>query len=62
MPRPRIRCRPLTDIPVTPWRALAERAIEANGYYQPDWELAVDASRVAALTLPRSAPSTTRAS
>src|SRR5882757_8578067 len=35
---------PLTDIPVTPWRALAERAIEANGYYQPDWELAVDAS------------------
>jgi CelD/BcsL family acetyltransferase involved in cellulose biosynthesis len=35
---------PLTDIPVSQWRALAERAIEANGYYQPDWELAVDAS------------------
>ena len=35
---------PLTDIPVSQWRALAERAVEANGYYQPDWELAVDAS------------------
>jgi CelD/BcsL family acetyltransferase involved in cellulose biosynthesis len=35
---------PLTAIAVAPWRALAERAIEPNGYYQPDWELAVDAS------------------
>lgn len=35
---------PLAGAPVSAWRALAERAIEANGYYQPDWELAVDAS------------------
>ena len=34
----------LADAPVGPWRALADRAIEPNGYYQPDWELAVDAS------------------
>src|SRR6516225_5574794 len=26
------------------WRALADRAIEPNGYYLPDWELAVNAS------------------
>ncbi|QIG93210.1 MULTISPECIES: GNAT family N-acetyltransferase [unclassified Bradyrhizobium] len=35
---------PLSGAPVSAWRGLAERAIEANGYYQPDWELAVDAS------------------
>lgn len=35
---------PLSHIAVGKWRRLAERAIEANGYYQPDWELAVDAS------------------
>jgi CelD/BcsL family acetyltransferase involved in cellulose biosynthesis len=35
---------PLTDIPAIPWRALAERALEPNGYYLPDWELAVNAS------------------
>ncbi|MGY4311547.1 GNAT family N-acetyltransferase [Bradyrhizobium sp. JR3.5] len=35
---------PLSAASVGAWRALAERAIEANGYYQPDWELAVDAS------------------
>ncbi|AUC98160.1 GNAT family N-acetyltransferase [Bradyrhizobium sp. SK17] len=35
---------PLSAAPVGAWRALAERAIEPNGYYQPDWELAVDAS------------------
>jgi CelD/BcsL family acetyltransferase involved in cellulose biosynthesis len=35
---------PLTDIPVDQWRALCERAIEPNGYYLPDWELAVNAS------------------
>jgi CelD/BcsL family acetyltransferase involved in cellulose biosynthesis len=35
---------PLSGTPVSAWRGLAERAIEANGYYQPDWELAVDAS------------------
>jgi CelD/BcsL family acetyltransferase involved in cellulose biosynthesis len=34
---------PLTDVPVAPWRVLAERAIEPNGYYVPDWELAVNA-------------------
>ena len=27
-----------------PWRALAERAVEPNGYYLPEWELAVNAS------------------
>ena len=30
--------------PPSQWRALAERAIEPNGYYLPDWELAVNAS------------------
>ncbi|MCA6124130.1 GNAT family N-acetyltransferase [Bradyrhizobium sp. WSM 1704] len=35
---------PLAATPAGPWRALADRAIEPNGYYQPDWELAVDAS------------------
>lgn len=35
---------PLTDIPVGEWRALAERAVEPNGYYLSDWELAVNAS------------------
>jgi hypothetical protein len=34
----------LTAIPVEEWRALAERAIEPNGYYLPAWELAVNAS------------------
>ncbi len=36
--------RPLTSIPLSHWRALAERALEPNGYYLPGWELAVDAS------------------
>jgi CelD/BcsL family acetyltransferase involved in cellulose biosynthesis len=35
---------PLTDIDVEEWRTLAERAIEPNGYYLPDWELAVNAT------------------
>lgn len=35
---------PLTAIPVDEWRALAECAIEPNGYYLPAWELAVNAS------------------
>jgi CelD/BcsL family acetyltransferase involved in cellulose biosynthesis len=35
---------PLADIPILPWRALSERAAEPNGYYLPDWELAVNAS------------------
>jgi hypothetical protein len=35
---------PLTDIDEDQWHALAERAIEPNGYYLPAWELAVNAS------------------
>jgi CelD/BcsL family acetyltransferase involved in cellulose biosynthesis len=35
--------RPLTAVPLNQWRALAERAIEPNGYYLPPWELAVNA-------------------
>jgi CelD/BcsL family acetyltransferase involved in cellulose biosynthesis len=33
----------LTAVDVAEWRALAERAIEPNGYYLPDWALAVNA-------------------
>jgi CelD/BcsL family acetyltransferase involved in cellulose biosynthesis len=33
----------LTSIPLGEWRALAERALEPNGYFLPSWELAVDA-------------------
>nr|WP_247516934.1 GNAT family N-acetyltransferase [Bradyrhizobium sp. 190] len=36
--------RPLTDISALGWRALAERAVEPNGFFLPDWELAVNAS------------------
>lgn len=35
---------PLTAIAASQWRALAERANDPNGYYLPDWELAVNAS------------------
>jgi CelD/BcsL family acetyltransferase involved in cellulose biosynthesis len=35
---------PLTAVAASPWRRLAERAAEPNGYYLPDWELAVNAS------------------
>jgi CelD/BcsL family acetyltransferase involved in cellulose biosynthesis len=35
---------PLTAVAVSDWRALADRAVEPNGYYLPDWELAVNAS------------------
>jgi CelD/BcsL family acetyltransferase involved in cellulose biosynthesis len=35
---------PLMAVPAGQWRALAERAVEPNGYYLPDWELAVNAS------------------
>jgi len=38
------RALPLSDVSVAQWRRLATRAIEPNGYYQPDWELAVNAS------------------
>jgi CelD/BcsL family acetyltransferase involved in cellulose biosynthesis len=35
---------PLTAVPADAWSALAARAIEPNGYYLPEWELAVNAS------------------
>ena len=35
---------PLADISAMQWRALSERTTEPNGYYLPDWELAVNAS------------------
>ena len=35
---------PLEAVDASQWRALADRAIEPNGYYLPDWELAVNAS------------------
>ncbi len=35
---------PLTDIAAEQWQRLAERAIEPNAYYLPDWEAAVNAS------------------
>jgi CelD/BcsL family acetyltransferase involved in cellulose biosynthesis len=35
---------PLTSIDIDDWRTLSERAIEPNGYYLPDWELAVNAT------------------
>jgi len=35
---------PLADIDIDAWRALTARASEPNGYYLPDWELAVNAS------------------
>src|ERR1700742_2059972 len=33
-----------TEVAVKQWRELSERAAEPNGYYLPDWELAVNAS------------------
>jgi CelD/BcsL family acetyltransferase involved in cellulose biosynthesis len=35
---------PLTAVATNQWQALAERAVEPNGYNLPDWELAVSAS------------------
>jgi CelD/BcsL family acetyltransferase involved in cellulose biosynthesis len=35
---------PLTSVDIGDWRGLSERAIEPNGYYLPDWELAVNAT------------------
>jgi CelD/BcsL family acetyltransferase involved in cellulose biosynthesis len=35
---------PLAAVGAGQWRALAERANDPNGYYLPDWELAVNAS------------------
>jgi CelD/BcsL family acetyltransferase involved in cellulose biosynthesis len=45
---------PLPDIPMSQWRALAERVAEPNAYYLPEWALAVSASargRIGALAL-----------
>ena len=35
---------PLAEISAPQWRALSRRTAEPNGYYLPDWELAVDTS------------------
>jgi CelD/BcsL family acetyltransferase involved in cellulose biosynthesis len=35
---------PLDSVSLDAWHSLAERAIEPNGYYLPDWELAVNAT------------------
>jgi CelD/BcsL family acetyltransferase involved in cellulose biosynthesis len=35
---------PLTAMAAGAWQQLAERAVEPNGYYLPDWERAVNAS------------------
>jgi Acetyltransferase (GNAT) domain len=35
---------PLASVAVEGWRALAERAVEPDGYYLPGWALAIDAS------------------
>lgn len=35
---------PLASLNADAWRRLAERTVEPNGYYLPDWEMAVDAS------------------
>lgn len=35
---------PITSVDGGEWRGLAERAVEPNGYYLPDWELAVNAT------------------
>jgi CelD/BcsL family acetyltransferase involved in cellulose biosynthesis len=52
---------PLTAVGAGQWRALAERAVEPNGYYLPEWTLAVNASArgrtgVSALTALNDAP------
>lgn len=46
---------PLASVAVEGWRALADRTIEPNGYYLPEWALAIDAfargrTNVSALT------------
>jgi CelD/BcsL family acetyltransferase involved in cellulose biosynthesis len=41
---PRAALTPLAGIPAAQWRALSARAAEPNGYYLPEWELAVNAS------------------
>ncbi|GLR99560.1 CelD/BcsL family acetyltransferase involved in cellulose biosynthesis [Bradyrhizobium liaoningense] len=54
---------PLTAIDPGQWRALAQRAVEPNGYYLPAWELAVSATargRSNAAALPAFDGSSTR--
>ncbi|MDD1527076.1 GNAT family N-acetyltransferase [Bradyrhizobium sp. WBOS7] len=54
---------PLVAIDAGQWRALAQRAIEPNGYYLPAWELAVSATargRMDASALPAFDGSSTR--
>ncbi len=54
---------PLTAIEPGQWRALAQRAVEPNGYYLPAWELAVSATardRMGASALTACAGSSTR--
>jgi len=54
---------PITAIDPSQWRALAQRAVEPNGYYLPAWELAVSATardRVGASALSVCAGSSTR--
>ena len=36
--------RPIESVPIGDWRTLCPRALEPNGYYLPDWELAVNAT------------------
>ncbi len=35
---------PIANVDLARWQALAARAVEPNGYYLPEWELAVNAS------------------
>jgi hypothetical protein len=35
---------PLAGVSAAQWRALSTRAAEPNGYYLPEWQLAVNAS------------------
>ena len=41
---PRAALTPLAGVSAAQWRALSIRAAEPNGYYLPEWELAVNAS------------------
>lgn len=54
---------PLVAIDPGQWRALAQRAVEPNGYYLPAWELAVSATargRTSASALPASGKTSSR--
>lgn len=41
--RPTAGLKRLADFDAAAWQALADRAVDPNGYYLPDWELAVNA-------------------